>query len=70
MYVLVIAFYSVSDQTALTYMTSGTFLKILGGGGSINDYTHIIIDEVHERDLHTDFILAILKIGLMNARKK
>lgn len=25
------------------------------------DVTHVLVDEVHERDLHTDFLLIILK---------
>lgn len=38
--------------------------KLIGPQAQENfsKYTHIILDEVHERDLQTDFVLLILKI--------
>lgn len=35
----------------------------------LNLYTHIIIDEIHERDLNTDFLLTILKEFILKNRK-
>ncbi|CAL8119555.1 unnamed protein product [Orchesella dallaii] len=52
-----------SHETLLMYCTSGILLRSL----SSSNYriaaktTHIIIDEVHERDRQTDFLLACLK---------
>ncbi|CAL8119186.1 unnamed protein product [Orchesella dallaii] len=52
-----------SHETLLMYCTSGILLRSL----SSSNYriaaktTHIIIDEVHERDSQTDFLLACLK---------
>ena len=31
------------------------------GAKSLSAYTHIILDEVHERDQHTDFALLLVK---------
>jgi HrpA-like RNA helicase len=36
---------------------------------SINKYTHIILDEVHERDMETDLIILLLKINLLGGYK-
>ena len=34
----------------------------------ISDVSHVIIDEVHERDINTDFLLVLLK-ELIQTRK-
>ena len=34
----------------------------MGGDNFFNSVTHIIIDEVHERDKMCDFLLTILKV--------
>lgn len=55
----------VSEDTRITYCTTGVLLEKLIGPlaqENFNKYTHIILDEVHERDLQTDFVLLILKI--------
>ena len=36
---------------------------------SIKKYTHIILDEVHERDMETDLIILLLKINLLGGYK-
>ena len=44
-------------------MTTGVLKMMLIGDGKLaNNFTHIIIDEVHERELDTDFLLAFLKV--------
>jgi ATP-dependent RNA helicase TDRD9 len=55
----------VSEDTRITYCTTGVLLeKLIGPQAQENfsKYTHIILDEVHERDLETDFVLLIIKI--------
>ena len=62
---------------SITFCTTGIFLKRVQGallGGSethdnrnLDDVTHIIIDEVHERDVDTDLSLAVIK-RLLNDR--
>lgn len=50
-----------SDDTRLTYMTTGVLLQLLIAKKSLGEWTHIIIDEVHERDLETDLLLLVMK---------
>ncbi|KAF4665868.1 ATP-dependent RNA helicase A [Perkinsus olseni] len=44
---------------SVQYCTTGTLLRRLSRG--LKGISHIIVDEIHERDLQTDFLLAILK---------
>ena len=55
---------------SVTFCTTGIFLKrmqsaLLGGmssdSRSLDDVTHVIVDEVHERDVDTDLLLVVLK---------
>uniref|UniRef100_A0A0A9XRC0 Probable ATP-dependent RNA helicase spindle-E n=1 Tax=Lygus hesperus TaxID=30085 RepID=A0A0A9XRC0_LYGHE len=50
-----------SDDTRLLYCTAGVLLQQLIGHQSLSMYTHIIIDEVHERENETDFLLIVIK---------
>lgn len=51
----------ISEDTRLTYMTTGILLQLLIARKSLGEWTHIIIDEVHERDLETDLLLLVIK---------
>lgn len=51
----------------LVYATSGILLRMLEGT-SVNEVTHIIIDEVHERSIESDFLLIILKTLLQHRK--
>ena len=59
----------VNADTRLTYMTTGVLLRKLCHAGSLNEYTHIILDEVHERDKETDFLLLLVKKFLCSVSK-
>ncbi|KAF2478195.1 P-loop containing nucleoside triphosphate hydrolase protein [Lindgomyces ingoldianus] len=48
-------------QTRLVYATVGVVLRMLESSGGLSDLTHLIIDEVHERNIDTDFLLIILR---------
>ncbi|KAG2159994.1 P-loop containing nucleoside triphosphate hydrolase protein [Suillus bovinus] len=55
-------------NTRLAYVTNGIALRMLEGGTGPNgqgtafdEITHIIIDEVHERSIESDFLLIVLK---------
>uniref|UniRef100_A0A182VKH7 Probable ATP-dependent RNA helicase spindle-E n=1 Tax=Anopheles merus TaxID=30066 RepID=A0A182VKH7_ANOME len=51
----------VSEDTRLTYVTTGVLLNKLITSKSISSYTHIILDEVHEREVDMDFLLIIVR---------
>jgi ATP-dependent RNA helicase DHX29 len=55
-------------NTRLAFVTNGIALRMLEGGTGPNgqgtafdEITHIIIDEVHERSIESDFLLIVLK---------
>ncbi|KAJ3560285.1 hypothetical protein NPX13_g9355 [Xylaria arbuscula] len=58
-----------SSQTKITFVTTGVLLRRLQTSGgrtedveaSLADVSHIVIDEVHERSLDTDFLLSIIR---------
>ena len=53
-----------SPDTRITFMTTGVLLRRLQSfdmSGSLSDVSHIVVDEVHERSLDTDFLLALLR---------
>lgn len=56
-----------SRNTRLVYATTGIVLRMLESGDGLKDITHIVIDEVHERSIETDFLLIILR-SLMTKR--
>ncbi len=49
-------------------MTEGILLRQLQTDSSLSDYDILVIDEVHERHLFTDFIMGIIKC-LITQRK-
>lgn len=57
-----------SDNTRLLYCTTGILLRRLMSSLSIDNISHVIIDEVHERSVDIDFLLVILK-DLLRKRK-
>ncbi|XP_026798594.3 ATP-dependent RNA helicase DHX29 isoform X1 [Pangasianodon hypophthalmus] len=50
-----------SASTRLLYCTTGVLLRKLQGDPLLSSITHIIVDEVHERSVQSDFLLTILK---------
>ncbi|KAH7080748.1 ATP-dependent RNA helicase A [Paraphoma chrysanthemicola] len=56
-----------SSQTRLVYATVGVVLRMLESAGGLPEVTHLVIDEVHERSIDTDFLLIIL-LSLMERR--
>lgn len=65
-----------SAATKITFVTTGVLLRRLQTSGgrtedvvaSLADISHIVIDEVHERSLDTDFLLSILR-DVLRARR-
>ncbi|KAM9253222.1 ATP-dependent RNA helicase DHX29 isoform 1-T1 [Dugong dugon] len=50
-----------SESTRLLYCTTGVLLRKLQEDGLLSNVSHVIVDEVHERSVQSDFLLIILK---------
>ncbi|OAA58937.1 DEAD-like helicase [Niveomyces insectorum RCEF 264] len=50
-----------SDKTVLKYMTDGMLLREFLTEPDLSSYSAIMIDEAHERTVHTDILLALVK---------
>ncbi|KOS18541.1 putative ATP-dependent RNA helicase ucp12 [Escovopsis weberi] len=65
-----------SRDTRITFVTTGVLLRRLQTSGgrvddvvaSLADVSHIIIDEVHERSLDTDFLLNLIREVMIRKR--
>lgn len=49
------------DHGSILFATTGMLLKKLTNNPDMEGVTHVIIDEVHERDVQTDLLLILLK---------
>ncbi|XP_030048986.1 ATP-dependent RNA helicase DHX29 isoform X1 [Microcaecilia unicolor] len=49
------------EYTKLLYCTTGVLLRKLQEDGLLKHVSHILVDEVHERSVQSDFLLIILK---------
>ncbi|XP_009074178.1 PREDICTED: probable ATP-dependent RNA helicase YTHDC2, partial [Acanthisitta chloris] len=57
----------VSPKTLVTFCTNGMLLRTLTAGDStLATVTHVMVDEVHERDRFSDFLLIKLRDVLQN----
>eukprot|EP00833_Pecoramyces_ruminatium_P001303 jgi/Orpsp1_1/1175335/evm.model.c7180000053438.1 len=50
-----------SDKTVIKYMTDGVLLRETLKEPDLDKYSAIILDEAHERSLHTDVLMGLLK---------
>lgn len=53
-----------SPKTRLAFVTNGIALRMLEAGPrgrGFDEVTHIVVDEVHERSIESDFLLIVLK---------
>ena len=58
-----------NPKSKIILMTTGILLeKIIHSKSDLSEYSHIIIDEVHERDINIDFALVLLKYILKKNR--
>lgn len=56
------------ESTRLIYATTAIVLRRLHSEPTLDSIGCLIIDEVHERDVYTDFLLLLLKEALLNGR--
>ncbi|PAA56349.1 hypothetical protein BOX15_Mlig018921g1 [Macrostomum lignano] len=50
-----------SSSTRVVFLTEGLLLRQMQADPQLKQYNVIVLDEVHERHLHTDFLLGLLK---------
>lgn len=53
-----------SDRTVVKYMTDGMLLREFLTEPDLVSYSVMMIDEAHERTLHTDVLFGLVKVGL------
>ncbi|KAE8349994.1 P-loop containing nucleoside triphosphate hydrolase protein [Aspergillus coremiiformis] len=51
----------VSQSTRLVFATTGVVVRMLERPGDFQDITHVVLDEVHERSIDSDFLLIVLR---------
>ena len=51
----------VTRQTRLIFATTGILMRMLERADDLADITHLILDEVHERTIDSDFLLIVLR---------
>ncbi|PFH62978.1 hypothetical protein XA68_10729 [Ophiocordyceps unilateralis] len=57
-----------SRETRLVYATTGIVMRMLESSNDLGEVTHLVLDEVHERSIDSDFLLIVLK-RLLTQRK-
>ncbi|PHH75424.1 hypothetical protein CDD80_2377 [Ophiocordyceps camponoti-rufipedis] len=50
-----------SRETRLVYATTGIVMRMLESSNDLGEVTHLVLDEVHERSIDSDFLLIVLK---------
>ena len=56
----------VSSSTRILYCTTGVLLRRLQHPDFLSTVSHIVVDEVHERQVETDFLMTLLKQNAPN----
>lgn len=52
----------VSEDTRMLFCTTGVLLEKLIASKTLTHFTHIVLDEVHERDKDMDFLFIIIRM--------
>ncbi|XP_034188287.1 ATP-dependent DNA/RNA helicase DHX36 [Osmia lignaria lignaria] len=50
------------DRGSILFCTTGLLLQFMQGDPALKEFSHIILDEIHERSTDSDFIIALLKL--------
>lgn len=56
-------------NTRLLFCTTGVLLRRIAADPWLRGVTHVVLDEVHERDAATDFLLVLLRDLLLRGRR-
>ncbi|KAL8672099.1 MAG: hypothetical protein Q9168_003431 [Polycauliona sp. 1 TL-2023] len=48
-------------ETRLVYATTGIVMRMLEASDDLHEITHLVLDEVHERTIESDFLLIVLR---------
>ncbi|KAK9888070.1 hypothetical protein WA026_000345 [Henosepilachna vigintioctopunctata] len=56
------------DRASITFCTTGVILRKMQSDPFLTEYSHIILDEIHERGIEADFLITLLK-QVMRKRK-
>ena len=56
-----------SERTVIKYMTDGMLLREFLSEPDLQGYSVMIIDEAHERTLHTDILFGLIKVSLYSS---
>lgn len=59
-----------TPDTRITYCTTGVLLRHLITQKNLHNFTHVILDEVHERDQEMDFLLLVVRKFLRSNSSK
>ena len=59
---------NVCRETRLVYATTGIVMRMMESSNDLNDVTHLVLDEVHERSIDSDFLLIVLKKLMVRRR--
>ncbi|KAI9891929.1 MAG: hypothetical protein M1814_002314 [Vezdaea aestivalis] len=52
---------NMTKDTRLVYATTGIVMRMLERSNDLADITHLVLDEVHERSIDSDFLLIVLR---------
>ncbi|XP_026827375.1 ATP-dependent DNA/RNA helicase DHX36 [Ooceraea biroi] len=50
------------EQGSILFCTTGVLLQIMKTDPALKSFSHVILDEIHERSTESDFILTLLKL--------
>lgn len=50
------------QQGSILFCTTGVLLQIMKSDPALKSFSHVILDEIHERSTESDFIITLLKI--------
>jgi len=49
------------EQGSILFCTAGILLQIMKHDPALKSFSHVILDEIHERTTESDFIITLLK---------